>query len=238
MQNDPPKPDFSSNSGNAGSSSRPPSVTGGQRVIHPTPEFVQEFQAQQPQQSVPGSQPTVPHNPTPQAPEYRGNDQINPASVYPTVAPRPVPVPGASPKPGQETVKPDKSQRVAARIPSLQIYAFLIIIYGIYSVVGLIGSRTSLFTFNPSLFILVFGIAGINLAIGTYLLVSKKIRTVSALLTALLIIGGINLARSLLAIAHASSSVSASTIVSLLISAGLLLYLWNVKSKVDLASID
>lgn len=140
------------------------------------------------------------------------------------------------------------TQRVAAQVPAVQVYAFLIIIYGIYSALAyssifttpILRSTarisTAGYTYSPIL-ILLFGMAAINIAVGIYLLIAKNIATVKALLTALLIIGGIGLFNSVGSALRNLSHINASTIVSLLISAGLLLFLWNVKSQVEVASL-
>ncbi len=135
-------------------------------------------------------------------------------------------------------------------MPALQVYAFLRMIYSTYTLVTLFGlfhsmhfvavgdglATTNASSFVTPLLIAAFGYETINILIGVYLLMAKNIKMVSAVLTAFLIIGGISFLRSLVSTVQIISHVSIVTVVSLLISGGLLLYLWNVKSQVDLAA--
>lgn len=169
------------------------------------------------------------------------------SKIYPDAVQNRPPI--NAPIPSQK-VAADNNTRVAARVPSLQVYAFLIIIYGLFTVIASSsifqttrtlqstgGRITTAGTYSLSpVLILVFGIAAINIAIGIYLLMAKNIKTVNGLLTALLIIGGLGLLNTLVATAQVISHINSSTVISIVISAGLLMYLWNVKSAVDLAS--
>jgi hypothetical protein len=198
-------------------------------------------------QKIYGSQaPTQPHPaPTPTTPPQQ------PPVNHPTPLNQPATVPQA-PQVGHP---PASIPRVGAIVPSVQVYAFLIIIYYLYvayALVALMSAYNSLNTFfggqshsSPwSLTIILgFAVCGLNIGAGIYLLLAKSLRTVSSLLTALLIVGGLSFVNSIVSLVRLMSSsvhahISASTIVSLLISAGLLAYLYSVKSKVDLAIIE
>lgn len=134
-----------------------------------------------------------------------------------------------------------QDKRVVSQVPALQVYAFIIIIYGLYSVAVMsnfgrpsITGTAGIYSVGNSLVRIMLVLAAINIATGIYLLLAKNSRTVSSLLTALLIVGGLSLLNTLLTSLRYMSSISTNTIISLCISGGLLIYLWSVKSKIDI----
>lgn len=172
----------------------------------------------------------------------------DPPKIYPDIAPNTAP-PNTTPNVTQGEVKSVNTQRVVSRVPAVRVYAFLTIIYSAYSLITVSSlfhhsqvitgrSNAGMYSLVTPLQLMVLGILAVNLAVGIYLLVAKNINMVNALLTALLIIGGINLLYALVGAVQFISYVNIRTIVSLFISAGLLMYLWNIKSQVDLASIE
>ncbi|HUP26735.1 MAG TPA: hypothetical protein VM124_03775 [Candidatus Limnocylindrales bacterium] len=144
-----------------------------------------------------------------------------------------------------ETAK--SNQRVAIRVPALQIYAFLIILFRLYGLIATMNfyriahtSQTSLGNvsssdsiFNSPLLFIALGASLINISICVYLLVAKNIQTVKTLLTALLILNGIDLLYLIMIRVKYLSGSSFSSIISLLVSVGFLLYLWSIRSQVD-----
>lgn len=228
-------------------STTPPSMTRGQRVIQPSPGLAEELQIQRQQEAA--SQPAPPTTSPQTHPTYGLGSPVDSSKIYPDVTPNIASASTSNPNLGE--AKPVDKQRVASRVPALQVYAFLIIIYGLYSVFafssifsmtrtigGPTGGTAGVYTPLSPILMMVFAVAAINIAVGIYFLIAKNIRAVNSLLTALLIIGGLGLLNSLVSTAQYISHIRASSVVSLLISAGLLMYLWNVKSQVDLASVD
>lgn len=213
-----------------------PSVANKSRVIQPVSDMSEFTNPQPVAQTATAPQPTT-------SPEHI--KAIDTSKIYPDITSyHPNPVNDAN---SIQQATPTSKQRVASRVPALQVYAFLIIIFGLYIVFAYTsifsiarGAQTnsSVSTTISRVFIMVLGLAAINVAIGIYLLISKNIKIVSSLLTALLIIGGLSLLNSTVSTVRYISSISLSTMVSLFISVGMFLYLWNVKSQVELASLD
>lgn len=193
---------------------------------------------------------TVQHDPsqptTPTAPPK----PLDTSKIYPDTKNIAQPQQPGSPVTNSQEGARNSSQRVVSIVPALQVYAFLTIIYSLYSLFTffsflsmtqslrnnlVIASKSNYL--SPAL-VSIIAVAAINIATGTYLLIAKNIKTVSALLTALLIISGLSLLRLLVTTANYISHLSAASIISVLISIGLFLYLWNVKSQVDLAAIE
>ncbi len=204
----------------------------GPKILQPSPELAQEMHAleQQKQQA----QTTTP-------PAHTGPaNQPDISKIYPDMTRQATDVP---PIATQGEVKPVNNKRVAERVPSVQVYAFLILIFSAYSIITTLQSlqalrRLSSYGLGTSLSFLAFGISAINVVICTYLLLAKNIKTVEALLTALLIVNGIAFIRSIIVTVQLIKYVGVNAIVSLLISGGLLLYLWSVKTNVSLAAVD
>lgn len=210
-------------------------------------EYVSQTPTMQPQ-SV-SSSPTAQQN----APNFGPVKPTNLLSVYPDLSQPSVPTSQSDSQ--QETL--NKKQRVASRVPAVQVLAFLMIIYGIYSAISLLsvfpsifGSRsdisnTGAYNFSLTL-VMVFGMAAFYITVGIYLLIAKNIKTVRSLITAVLVLLGIFLANSVLLTARyiqmgldsGLNIVGLHVIVSLLILAGLFMYLWNVKSQIDLAVLE
>ncbi|HVX23914.1 MAG TPA: hypothetical protein VG992_01040 [Candidatus Saccharimonadales bacterium] len=207
---------------------QPPSKTHGEKVLQPTPGVAAEIQALQ--QEAAQTPTSTTGTPSEQGPAKAHSSPLYPEATKGIGAPN-RPVPGQH----QSEIKATPSQRVAAIVPGVQIYAFVILIYTAYTFIAF----SSIFhevLLRSYVGQIVLGIAAIHIAISVYLLIARNLRTVAALLTALLIVGGLDLLNSVINLSQSHVPVTASTIVSLLISAGLLFYLWNVRTQVQIAS--
>lgn len=232
-----------------------PSSGGGsqRKIISPVNEeavrsYLAENQAQTP-------------GPARTAPASAAEAQTVPAAATQSAAPTPVtsPMPAAAspgPLPAQApaqqaspTAQPEidiskwENRRVATRVQSLQIYAFLIIVYGLYVLYtgfSLYAALRSLYrglgyqsSPLPLASYVAFGVAFLYLGVGAYLLLARNIRTVSSVLTVLLIISGLGLLNSIISLVRYSSHITASSIIGLAILIGLIVYLYTVKANVD-----
>lgn len=196
------------------------------------------------------------------APAPAANAQTVPAAEPQVAAPAPTPssIPVAAATPGPlpaqvaapqapPVAQPEidiskwENRRVATRVQSLQIYAFLIIAYGLYALYTGFSLYAALRSLSrelgyqssslPLASYMAFGVAFLYLGVGVYLLLARNIRTVSSVLTVLLIISGLALLNSIISLVRYSSYITASSIVGLAISIGLIVYLYTVKANVD-----
>jgi len=164
---------------------------------------------------------------------------VRSSGIYPEVAPHVAPTAPSTAQPHPVAIT--SNTKVVTRIPLVRVYALVIIVYGLYSALALSSllffTRGAQILVSPALF-LVYGLILLRISVGVYLLMAKNSKAVSGLLMALLIVDGLMLLNTLVSTVRSIAYIRLSTLVSLLISIGLYVFLWNVKSKVDAAATE
>ncbi len=196
--------------------------------------------------SQPAPKPVISSSVPKSTPTNQTNTETNTDSIYPEVLDHVAP----SLAPAKQSPQL-RNSKVIELVPELKPYAIFILVVGLLFLLATISwlslfNTLELFTSaktkqSSSLHVAsfaifaIFAIAAVYIGLGLYFLNAKKIRNVNTILSVLLVLNIIGLLDTLANSLNKFSSFSSGNLISLSISIGLVVWLWNVKSQVSSA---
>lgn len=181
------------------------------------------------------------------APQDITRSLLNTSSIYPDITKDTEPQIHDLHQPGIRENVPDATdtQRVAQRVPLLQIYAIVSLLsasFAVYGYARIFMQFRSIVDQVPAMQILAdrmfsmllpsITLTAINIALAVYLLVAKSVKTVEVIIIILLIVSGLGILNTASTSVRLGSIMSVDSAVSLAISIGVWILLFNVRSRV------